>query len=306
MGVANGLGSHQSVNVRQQFKFFPRIPRASRFHWFQVLIDDKAVLISMLFLAVTTTAALIAPLLTLRDASTVVDPLNRLAPPSAQHWLGTDQIGRDVFARVIYGSRISLLIGVSVTIATALIGTAIGMIAAFFRRLDNILMRIMDGLMAFPAILLAIAITASLGAKPINVIIALVTVNTPRIARLARGSALVISEEVYVEAARAIGLSNPRIIARYILPNSLSPLIVQSTFILASAIIAEASLSFLGAGVPPDIPTWGNMLRDGQRVITSAWWISVFPGMALFVTVLAFNVIGDGLRDALDPRLNER
>jgi peptide/nickel transport system permease protein len=160
--------------------------------------------------------------------------------------------------------------------------------------------------MAFPSILLAIAIMASLGSRTINVVIALVIVNTPRIARLARGTALVTKQELYVEAARATGLTNAAIVRRYVLPNSMSPLIVQCTFIIAIAIISEASLSFLGAGVPPEVATWGNMLRDGQRLITRAWWMSVFPGTALFLIVLAFNLIGDGVRDALDPRQQGR
>lgn len=304
MGIARKPEMSKAFSAQRQLGFIPRISRRSRFYWLQVLIDNRVALISVFLILGISAGAVLAPWLDLVDPLEV-DSMNRLLPPSEQHWLGTDHIGRDVFARVVFGARVSLLIAISVTGGAGVIGTALGLVAAFFGRLDNVIMRIMDGLLAFPGILLALAIIASLGARPINVVIALVIVNVPRVARLARGAALTIKEELYVEAARAIGLTDLKIVGRYILPNILSPLIVQFTFITAIAIIAEASLSFLGAGVPPQIPTWGNMLRDGQRVITHAWWMSVFPGTALFLTVLAFNVIGDGLRDALDPQLSD-
>jgi peptide/nickel transport system permease protein len=282
-----------------------RIAPASRFYWVRLLAENGAALISALFLLGVILGALAAPLFAPADP-TAIDPLNRLQGPSSLHWFGTDDLGRDVLSRVIYGARVSLLIGVSVTVVAATLGAAIGLSAAYYPWFDTILMRLMDGLMAFPSILLAIAIMASLGAKTINVIIALAVVSTPRIARLVRSSALAIRQELYVECARAIGLPDRLIVTRYILPNSLSPLIVQCTFTVAIAIIAEASLSFVGAGVPPAIPTWGSMLHDGQRLISRAWWLSVFPGTILFLTVLAFNLVGDGLRDALDPRMRER
>jgi peptide/nickel transport system permease protein len=187
-----------------------------------------------------------------------------------------------------------------------LIGSVLGLISGYYPRFDTPIMRIMDGMMAFPSILLAIAIMASLGPSTRNVFIALTIVYVPTIARLVRGSTLVLKQQPFVESARCIGMKDVGILARYVFPNALSPLIVQCTFVLAFAIISEASLSFLGAGVPPDEPSWGNMLRDGQKLIQRAWWMAIFPGIFLVITVLAFNILGDGLRDALDPRAKER
>jgi peptide/nickel transport system permease protein len=229
-----------------------------------------------------------------------------LLEPSAEHKFGTDEFGRDVLSRVIYGARVSLLIGVSVTLVAALIGSVVGLTTGYYDRLDTPVMRIMDGLMAFPSILLAIAIMASLGPRTINVFIALTVVYVPIIARLVRGSTLVLRQQPHVESARSIGLRDHAILLKYIFANSLSPLIVQCTFVIALAIISESSLSFLGAGVPPETPSWGNMLRDGQKLIQTAWWMSIFPGIALVATVLTLNIVGDGLRDALDPRARER
>jgi peptide/nickel transport system permease protein len=220
--------------------------------------------------------------------------------------LGTDDVGRDVFTRVIYGGRTSLLIGLSVTLATAIAGATLGLIAGYYPRLDSPIMRVLDGLMAFPSILLAIAIMASLGTSAINVFIALAIVYTPTVARLVRSTTLVTKQQQYVESARSIGMSDKAILFKYIFPNGISPLIIQCTFVVAYAIISEASLSYLGAGVDPETPTWGNMLKDGQRVLQRAWWLAVFPGMALVTTVLTLNLLGDGLRDALDPRARKR
>jgi len=230
------------------------------------------------------------------------DPAIRLQPPSAAHWLGTDDLGRDVLTRALYGARVSFAVGAAVTLVTALGGTLLGLVAAYYARADGIVMRLMDGLMAFPSILLAIGIMASLGPSGLNVIMALTAVYTPLVARLARGATLVTAPLPYVEAARMLGASDARILGRHVLPNILTPLVVQCTFTAALAIISEASLSFLGAGVPPQTPTWGNMLRDGQRLLSRAWWVSVFPGTGLFLTVLSLNLLGDALRDALDPR----
>jgi peptide/nickel transport system permease protein len=193
-----------------------------------------------------------------------------------------------------------------VTIAAGAVGSLLGLLSGYYNRLDTPIMRTLDGLMAFPGILLAIAIMASLGPSTFNVFLALVIVYTPAIARLVRGSTLVLRQQPFVESARAVGLRDSRILQRYVFANSLSPLIVQCTFVVAFAIISEASLSFLGAGVPPETPTWGNMLRDGQRVLQRSWWLSVFPGAALVTTVLTLNLLGDGLRDALDPRVRRR
>ncbi len=276
-----------------------------RWPWLRSLLANPATVISATFLLVALVATLAAPLLTSHDP-TFLDPAVRLQGPSSDFPLGTDDRGRDVWSRVVYGGRISLLIGLGVTATSALLGSLLGLLSGYYSRLDMPIMRTLDGLMAFPSILLAIAIMASLGPSATNVFIALVVVYTPTIARLVRSSTLVTKEQAYVESARAIGMDDRAILLRYVYPNGLSPLIVQCTFVVAYAIISEASLSFLGAGVDPETPTWGNMLRDGQRVLQRAWWLSVFPGAALVLTVLTLNLLGDGLRDALDPRARRR
>ncbi len=290
---------------RRQPGLFGSISPSSPWYWLRVLAENKAALASGIFVLLVVVVALLAPLIA-PHSPTTVDPINRLKPPSSAFFFGTDTLGRDSFSRTIYGARISLLVGVSVMAASTILGALIGLVSGYYSRLDTPIMRVMDGLMAFPAILLAIAIMASLGPKTINVIVALTVVYTPRMARLVRGMTLQIRDLPYVESAKSIGLSDTLILVRYVLKNSLSPVIVQATFTVAYAILAEASLSFLGAGVPPEIPTWGNMLQDGQRLITRAWWLSVFPGVALFLTVLTLTLFGDGLRDALDPRARER
>lgn len=299
MVLATSLGQGETGALRQM------APRSGRERWARTLLANPVTLVSALFLLVAVLAALFAPLLTPHDP-TYLDPAVRLQGPSPEHPLGTDDRGRDVFSRVIYGGRVSLAIGVSVTIAAALIGSVLGLLSGYFPFLDTPLMRTLDGLMAFPSILLAIAIMASLGASAVNVFIALVVVYTPTIARLVRGTTLVTKQQPFVESARSIGMTDGQILSRYVYPNGLSPLIVQCTFVVAFAIISEASLSFLGAGVDPETPTWGNMLRDGQRVLQSAWWLALFPGIALVLTVLTLNLLGDALRDALDPRGRSR
>ena len=279
--------------------------RTRRTGWRRALLANPVAVASAGFLLVAVVAAAFAPLLTANDP-TYLDPGIRLQGPSADHPLGTDDGGRDVFSRVIHGGRISLLIGVSVTAAAALLGSLLGLLSGYYARLDTPIMRTMDGLMAFPSILLAIAIMASLGPSAANVFIALVVVYTPTIARLVRSTTLVTKQQPFVESARSIGMTNRAILLRYVFPNGLSPLIVQCTFVVAFAIISEASLSFLGAGVDPETPTWGNMLRDGQRVLQRSWWLALFPGTALVLTVLTLNLLGDALRDALDPRAQRR
>ena len=276
-----------------------------RRRWLASLVKNPLAMASVAFLLIAVAAAIFAPLIAAYDPK-FLNPGIRLQTPSHAHWLGTDDRGRDLFSRVIYGGRVSLLIGVSVTLASALIGSALGLAAGFYPRLDAVIMRTMDGLMAFPSILLAIAIMASLGPSIVNVFVALVVVYTPVIARLVRSTTLVTKQQPYVESARCIGMRDRAIIFKYIFPNGLSPLIVQGTFVIAFAIISEASLSFLGAGVDPETPTWGNMLRDGQRVLQRAWWLSIFPGVVLVLTILSLNLVGDALRDALDPRARKR
>ncbi len=296
------MASATSAGVSAETATLSRAPERSRWaSGVRTLFGNPATVIAAVFLLLVVLAALFAPLLTPHDP-TFLDPGVRLQGPSGEHPMGTDDRGRDIFSRVIYGGRVSLMIGVSVTLAAAAIGAALGLLSGYFPRLDTPVMRTLDGLMAFPSILLAIAIMASLGPSATNVFLALTVVYTPTIARLVRSTTLVMRQQPFVESARSIGMTDAGILLRYVFPNGLSPLIVQCTFVVAFAIISEASLSFLGAGVDPETPTWGNMLRDGQRVLQSAWWLALFPGIALVLTVLTLNLLGDALRDALDPR----
>lgn len=281
------------------------ISSSSPYYWVRILLQRPAVVLSLVFILVIVIFAVFAPMIATTEP-TFVNPADRLQKPSTDYWFGTDDLGRDVFSRVVYGARISLLVGLVVMIGASLLGALLGLLAGYYHRLDTVLMRLMDGLEAFPSILLAIAVMAAFGSAIRNVVIALTIVYTPNVVRLVRGTTLMNSRAVYVESARAIGMRDFPIMRRYILRNSMSPLIVQCTFVVAYAILAEASLSFLGAGVPPETPTWGGLVSSGQPRLQQAWWISVFPGIFLFLTVLAVNMIGDGLRDALDPRSRKR
>jgi peptide/nickel transport system permease protein len=228
---------------------------------------------------------------------------DRFTPPGAAFPLGTDNFGRNLLSRVVYGARLSLEIGFSVVVLTGVAGTLLGAAGGYFRRLDAWLIGVLDALMAFPTVLLAVGITAALGPSAANAVIALTAVYTPRTARIVRASVLVIRELDYVQAARASGADHRRILLHHVLPNSMAPLIVQLTFIFAYAILAEAILSFLGMGPQPPTPTWGNIIAEGRVYMREAPWISLFPGLAIAVTVLGLNLLGDGLRDALDPRM---
>jgi len=247
-------------------------------------------------------AALAAPLLSSYDPN-ALNVSDRLLPPGHAHPFGTDEFGRDILSRTLYGARLSLLVGALVTLLATTGGIFIGLTAGAGPKADRILMRIMDGVMAFPDILLAIALMASLGPSVRNVVLSLGFVYTPRVARVVRAAVLVVIRLEYVEAARAVGASGARVLARHILVNCASPVIVQATFITAYAMLGEASLSFLGVGVPPQVPTWGGIIAAGQVYLRQASWISIFPGVAIILSVLALNLIGDGLRDFLDPRL---
>lgn len=280
-------------------------PRAA---WYsrlaQVTTRYKGVPVGGLVLLGVIVVALAAPLLTGIEP-TALNPRGRLSPPSAQHLFGTDNFGRDVFSRTVWGARLSLEIGFLVSALTVLSGTAVGLAGGYFRRLDTPIMRLMDSMMAFPGIVLAIGLMAALGASKFNVVTALTVVYTPRLARVVRSIVLSIREMQFVEAAQAQGTSSLRILLRHILPNCLSPLIVQGTFIFAEAVLGEASLSFLGAGTPPYIPSWGNMLGEARAYLRDAPWTMLFPGLSLTLTVLALNLLGDGIRDVLDPRLRK-
>jgi peptide/nickel transport system permease protein len=248
--------------------------------------------------------SILAPLIT-KYTPVEFDPVYRLNPPSSEHIFGTDYFGRDLYTRVVYGIRVSLTVGFAVTIISSLIGTVVGLYSAYYRTLDHILMRICDGLMAFPGILLAIAIVGVFGPSTMNVIGALGIVYFPLIARVVRSAALVVREQTFIEALKSVGASSWRIIWLHIAPNTLSALIVQATFIFAISIISEAALSFLGVGVPPPQPSLGNILYDGKTVIYQAWWMTAFPGVVLMLIVLGLNLFGDGLRDILDPQNNK-
>lgn len=237
---------------------------------------------------------------------TAIAPDDRLTGPSALHWFGTDDFGRDIFARTIVAARVSLTVGVIVAVAATVLGTAVGLISGYFRKVDFVLMRIIDGFLAFPALILALALVAALGGSITNIVIALTLAFFPVMARVVRSAALQVKNEAYIEAAKTTGSSDAVIITKYIFPNVLSPIIVQGTFIFAKAILAEAALSFLGVGVNPSTPTWGNMLQEAQIYLTIAPWYSIFPGMAIVVTVLALNLLGDGLRDSFNPHQAKR
>lgn len=246
--------------------------------------------------------ALFAGLLSSYDPLTMT-VVERMRAPSLQHLMGTDNFGRDIFSRVLYGARLSLEVGLAVMLLTVAVGVLFGLLSGYFTRLDGPIMRVMDAMMAFPAILFAIAIMAVLGPRTSNVAIALSVVYAPRTVRLVRASVLATKQLDYVEAVRAQAAGHLRILFRHILPNCLSPLVVQATFNFAYAVLAEASLSFVGAGAPPPTPSWGNILSEGRLYMQSAPWITIFPGLAIALTVLGLNLAGDGLRDVLDPRL---
>lgn len=245
--------------------------------------------------------ALLAPLLAPHDPA-AISPLTRLKPPSTEHWFGTDALGRDLYSRVVHGARVSLLVGFGVMAASTLAGIAIGVAAGFIRVLDGVIMRMVDGMMSIPPVLLAIALMALSQGSIYNVILAIGVSETPRMARLVRGVVLTLRKQPYVEAAVSAGAGTGRIVLLHILPNALAPIIVQATYIFASAMIIEAILSFIGAGVPPSTPSWGNIMAEGRRLWLVNPSVIFFPAAFLSVMVLAVNLLGDGLRDAFDPR----
>lgn len=232
-----------------------------------------------------------------------IDPLSRLKAPSAAHWFGTDNFGRDLFVRVALAVRVSLSVGAAVALIAGAVGMVIGLLCAWYRPLDRILMRVCDGLFAFPSLLLAIAIVGVLGPNVANVVLALSLVYVPSIARVIRGAAMVVKEKNFIEALRAQGATSGRIVWLHLLPNVISPLIVQVTWVFSVAILTEAALSFLGSGVPAPTPSLGNLLLEGKAVIFTAWWMTFFPGIAIVLLILALNIVGDDLRDSAEPGL---
>jgi peptide/nickel transport system permease protein len=249
--------------------------------------------------------AIFAPVLWTVDP-TALAPARRTRPPSAQFWFGTDMLGRDIYSRVLYGARVSLTVGLCVAVLASVAGLVIGLTSGFIRWADGLIMRIMDGLMSIPPILLAVALMALTRASVGNVVMAITIAEIPRVSRVVRGVVLSLREQLYVEAAVAAGTRTPVIVLRHILPNTLAPLTVQATYICASAMIVEAILSFIGAGTPPTIPSWGNIMAEGRALWQVKPFIVFFPAAFLSITVLAVNLLGDGLRDALDPRLTNR
>jgi peptide/nickel transport system permease protein len=280
------------------------------------LARQKSVLLGGTLLAAIAIIGLVAPALGTRDPAQI-DPVARNKRPGTEalvrhadgtqakvtYWMGTDSLGRDIYSRVVYGARVSLVVGITVALISVAVGLVIGVLAGYLRWLDGIVMRIMDGLMAVPAILLAIALVSLSKASLRTVILAIVIPEVPRVVRLVRSVVLSIREEPYVEAARALGSPTPRLLAQHVLPNTVAPLIVQGTFVCGSAILVEALLSFLGVGIPPETPTWGNIMAEGRALFRLFPHNILFPGIFLALTVLAVNILGDGLRDMLDPRL---
>jgi peptide/nickel transport system permease protein len=258
-----------------------------------------------LLLGLIMLAAIFAPWLGTVDP-TQLAPTKRYRPPSAENWFGTDALGRDVYSRVVYGARVSLIVGFSVAIISAIGGTFIGVLAGYLRTADRVLMRVMDGLMSIPPILLAIALMALTQGSVRNVVIAIAIADIPRVARLVRSTVLTLREQPFVEAAIAAGSSTPRVIWRHILPNTLAPLMVQATYLGAAAMLIESILSFIGAGVPTHVPSWGNIMAEGRSLWQVKPYIIFFPGLFLSLAVLSANLVGDGLRDWLDPRSGSR
>ncbi|QTK81216.1 Dipeptide transport system permease protein dppC [Agrobacterium tumefaciens] len=280
------------------------VPPARNPTWLFIrrLLKRKTVAAGLIVLLIFVLLAVFAPMIAPYSPSKL-SIVNRLKPPSELYWFGTDEFGRDVFSRTIYAGRLSLLVGAAVVALSALIGITLGLLAGFFKKLDTPIARLIDAMMAFPDILLAIALVAALGPSLTTVIIALAVVYSPRLARIVRASTLVIRELPYVEAAKALGISTFHIMTRHVLRNLISPILVQCTFLFASAMLAEAGLSFLGLGVSPEIPTWGTMISAGRQYIGQADWMTYFPGFAIILSVLSLQMVGDGLRDMLDPRL---
>lgn len=295
-GVANSAAVQHGLEQKRSGKL-QEMRRLLRRH--------PTIFIGCAILLIIVALAIFAPFFGAMDPQ-AISPIHRMRPPSLRNYFGTDMLGRDLYSRVLYGTRVSLTIGVSVAILASLIGLAIGLVTGFVKFLDGIVMRIVDGMMAIPSVLLAIALMALTKASVENVIIAITIAEIPRVVRLVRGVVLSLREQPYVEAARSVGTRLPAMLWRHILPNTVSPLLVQATYICASAMLVEATLSFIGAGTPPSVPSWGNIMAEGRAIFQISQFSIIFPGIWLSLTVLAVNLLGDGLRDILDPRLSRQ
>ena len=280
-------------------------PRKASVSVFRDVFKSVPVIVALIVLAFLILIAICAPLISPYDP-TQINPMMRLKPMSPEHWLGTDAYGRDVFSRVIYGARVSLAVGAGVAVMSIVLGLIIGVLAGYFRWVDAIVMRVMDGLMAIPGILLAIALVSLSGSSIITVLIAITVPEIPRVVRLVRGVVLSVRNEAYVEAAVSLGTPTFKLIRRHLVPSTLAPLVVQGTYVFASAILTEAILSFLGAGVPPSTSSWGNVMAEGRAFFQLFPGLVLYPGILLSLTVLSVNILGDALRDALDPRMVRR
>lgn len=291
------------VTVQQADQVFELTPqqRKRREPWVKVLFKNPLVVVSSVYLLSVIIAAIFAQHLTAYPTH-YTDIQNRFIAPGPEFLLGTDHLGRDVLTRIIYGTRVTVFVGVTVTASAILVGVTMGMLSGFYRKVDEVVMRVTDLLMAFPPIIAGLTLMAIMGPSVRNVIIALFVVSTPRVARLARGETIVLREQTFVKAAQFMKAGTAKIIFKHILPNIISPIIIYGAGLFAATVIAEASLSFLGIGTPPDVPSWGTMLSEGRFYVLRAWWLSVVPGIAIFLTVLSLNLFGDGLRDVRDPR----
>lgn len=276
---------------------------ATRYPVVEAMLTNRVALLSGVLLSAILLSAVFATAITGDDAF-LIRPRQRLRPPGAEFWFGTDALGRDVFALVLHGGRISLLVGLLAALAGAAIGTVIGLLTGYLRRLDPVVMRVMDGIMAIPGILFAVALVSLVGPSLLTIVAAITFAEIPRVTRLVRSVVLSVREESYVRAAEGLGIPPVLVLVRHILPSCIAPLIVQTTYMFAAAILSEAVLGFLGVGFPPDLPSWGNVLAEGRAVFQRAPWTIIAPGLFLAVTVMAVNLLGDGLRDRLDPRLS--
>ncbi|WIF94086.1 ABC transporter permease [Caminicella sporogenes] len=299
--ASNVVLKKESVNRKKNKK---------RSQWAEVwrrLKKNKMAMLGLAILTVLVLLALCADFIADYDGVVVkIDLANKLKGPSAEHWLGTDEFGRDIFARMVHGARVSLKVGIIAVGISIIIGGTLGAIAGYYGgKLDNIIMRTMDVFLAIPSILLAIAIVSALGPSLFNLMLAIGVSSVPSYARIVRASVLSIRDQEFIEAAKAIGASDARIILKHIIPNALAPVIVQGTLGVAGAILSTAGLSFIGLGIQPPAPEWGSMLAGGRQYLRYAWHVTTFPGLAIMITILALNLVGDGLRDALDPRLKQ-